>query len=946
MDSSKNTQTNLDVLFTQKLIESSLDGVIIIDEKSLVTHWNNQAERIFGYSQQEAVGAQLHKLIMPDKYIEGHQKGISHYLNTGEHNILNKRIEIVGKRKNGEEFPIELTVSPIKTNNKMYFSAFVRDLTQQKQLTEQLKNAIKTLEDNERYLNSLNQFAAKILNQNTIDELVWEVTNMVIKEMGFEDCIIYLFDENREFLLQKAAFGPKQSDDKTILNPIKIRIGEGIVGTVGETGKSELISDTTKDPRYILDDEMRYSELTIPIITNGEIIGVIDSEHSQKNFYTNEHLEKLRTVSGLVSARINNIFNQDKLTVFSTAIEQNPISVIITNTEGLIEYVNPQFTKTTGYHIQDVKGRNPNILSSGKQQKDFYKKLWETILEGETWKGELCNKKKNGDLYWESVSISPIQNDEGKTTHYISVQEDISETKRINEELIAARQEAELASKAKSRFLANMSHEIRTPLMGIKGSVELLSNSELSGDQEVNLRRLETSTDGLISTINDILDFSKIESGLIELDHTPFSVYDVVHGVFQSMEAAADRKDLQLEFYFDDKLNGYYTGDPVRLRQILMNLTGNAIKFTQRGMIEINCASLETSESSSKIEFSVKDTGIGIDSKNINSIFESFKQEDESVNRNYGGTGLGLAISRQLVHLMGGDIHVQSAKGLGSKFYFELEFEKSEQQEVVAESTLGVDLSGIRLLLVEDNKLIQDTNKALIRRWGVIVEIADNGIEAIDRLKDAFYDVILMDKNMPKMDGFQATEMIRNDLKLTTPIIALTADVVKGVIDKCLASGMDDYISKPFHSSELKQKIFNLLPVEKRKYESASKPKLRKEAPLKLDKYDLSLLKKMTSDDEKQILNLVERFVESTLEYSDQLMLCNEEKNTEGVRLIAHSLKSSFLYFGLKTLLQSAKDLENKCNEGLEFSMLEDEIDFILAGIQPIIKQLKKDFGI
>ncbi|MBP8158060.1 MAG: response regulator, partial [Flavobacterium sp.] len=384
-------------------------------------------------------------------------------------------------------------------------------------------------------------------------------------------------------------------------------------------------------------------------------------------------------------------------------------------------------------------------------------------------------------------------------------------------EIIEAEKEKALASeKAKHQFLANMSHEIRTPMNAIKGMTDILIRRNPKKDQKEYLDGIKQSSDSLLVIINDILDISKIEAGKIELEQEPFSINDLVKNIHTIMQFKTEEKGLQLLNEIPVE-NLYVRGDATRLRQILINLIGNAIKFTEKGSVTTSIKSEKIGDKI-KLHFTVSDTGIGIDEDRKEKIFQSFEQAYSDTSRKFGGTGLGLSISKMLVELQGGTIEVESEKGKGSQFHFTIPFAIAETiNEAIKEddSTTNIadQLKGIRILLVEDNQfnaiVAQEELEDAIE--GVQIEVAENGLIALEKLKSSHFDIILMDVQMPTMNGYEATKAIRalDNEKAKTPIIAMTANVFKEEIDACHQAGMNDFIGKPFDTNELLQKIQN-----------------------------------------------------------------------------------------------------------------------------------------
>ena len=351
-------------------------------------------------------------------------------------------------------------------------------------------------------------------------------------------------------------------------------------------------------------------------------------------------------------------------------IQCSPASVVITNVNGDIEYVNPKFERLTGYTLEDVKGKNPRIQKSGEMPQEEYKKLWDTILSGEDWHGQFHNKNKNGELYWESATISPIKSPEGKITHFIAIKEDITSLKNTEQALRAAKDKAEAATKAKSIFLANMSHELRTPLNAIIGYSELLEEvAEEEGVGETivpDLEKIHSAGGHLLGLINNILDLSKAEAGKMDTHQEFFEIPLVLDEVRSLIEPQAKKNNNVLKVTVDNSADSM-TSDRTKLIQMLVNLMGNACKFTKDGTITLE-ASCQPGEKGEQVNFIIKDTGIGMTDEQLSRLFQEFSQADSSTTRQYGGTGLGLAISRLFARMQGGNIIAQSEHGKGSVF--------------------------------------------------------------------------------------------------------------------------------------------------------------------------------------------------------------------------------------------------------------------------------------
>ncbi|MDH4286152.1 MAG: PAS domain S-box protein, partial [Gallionella sp.] len=781
-------------------------------------------------------------------------------------------------------------------------------------------------------------------------------------------------------------------------------------------------------------------------------------------------IERKTYIFGYFKDITERILTQEKLLMLSKAVENSPVSVVITDLNGTIEYVNPRFTEVTGYTSEEAIGQNPRILKSGALAPKVYEDLWGTITTGAVWQGELHNRKKNGELYFEAVTISPIRDSKGNIAHFVAVKDDITERKHTLQELKKTTAAAEAANKAKSDFLANMSHEIRTPMNAIIGFSHLCLHSGLPPVQQDYLEKVYRSANSLLGIINDILDFSKVEAGKMDVEKTPFPLDEVLRGVADVVGIRAEEKGLEFLFKSGREVPRTLVGDPLRLGQVLNNLANNAVKFTEAGEVTIQIKVESQYPGHVVLGFEVCDTGIGMSPEQLGNIFQSFSQADSSTTRKYGGTGLGLVISKQLVELMGGTMWVESTPGKGSTFAFNIPFacppgeeratpdlsrfkmlvidahqgsrqllmdylksfgvevaaaasalegqealrradeagrpfsevllacdvpgmDKSattsmqvasyikqemalrhrpriiylsghlqNQMSVEAESgglldvvidqpitasvlfdtIMAIDqvhgnlpppplqtgehtgLSGLRVLLVEDNEFNRHLASALLNRAGIEVSIAHDGAEALKAVRQQNFDAVLMDIQMPNMDGLEATRQIRKVPALAgLPVIAMTANAMTGDRERCIDAGMNDYIAKPIQHDVLyatlarwtqrkaqpadetaaSQAVANLAAAKKR-YATGKFPALSPDRAIS----------RLESED--TYLAVLDKFIPNQGQAVQSIQSALDAGDRAAAERIAHTLKGIAATIGAANLAEAARQLEHAIHKG------------------------------
>lgn len=821
----------------RSMVHTAYDAFIGTDAKGVVTDWNAQAENTFGWTAEQAIGRSIETIIIPQLHREAFVQGLAAFKETGKSTFIAKRLEMLARHRNGQEVPVELTITPIRHGESYVFSAFLHEITERKtqERMQGLQLAISSIV-------AESKFPAMAVN---------DTLKTICERLNWDYGGLWHIDASGESLVAGETW--HRTDEKLAAFAAASRtfsflLGKGLPGRVWQSQKTTWVDDVSMDENFPRAPFSRAAGLhggvAFPLSVGNRCIGVLE-------FFaraTPRPDDKLLDLLSDIGTRVGSLMlrlkaeegqrqSDDRFRKLVDAVKD--YAIFLMDPAGDITTWNAGAERIKGYTADDIIGKNFACFytADALAQKHPQYEL-EVAARVGRYEEEGQRKRKDGSTFWASVSITALRDESGAVAGFAKVVRDITDQRRAREdlervvgertaelsktaeELRHAKELAEEANAAKSAFLTNMSHELRTPLGVVLGFSELLTGTDVSPtDRQNYVAGVKRNGELLSSLINDILDLSKIEAGKLEMDLQDVSLEAILTDITAMLSLHAQEKALRLIILPEQPLPQSIRTDPLRLRQILINIVGNALKFTDRGFVEVKIRPVVGDNDQKYLAFIVKDSGPGIDAISSAKLFEPFAQADASTTRKFGGSGLGLILSRRLARRLGGDVVLtESRPSHGSTFTITIDPGPDDRQgaltppvEAIAPSEWSEKhLSGMNILLAED----APDNQLLVGRYlknaGATVATANNGQEALLLARSQVFDVILMDLQMPLMDGYEATtELRRGGYK--RPIIALTAHALKEERQRCLRSGFDDHVSKPVNRITLIQSIAHVV---------------------------------------------------------------------------------------------------------------------------------------
>ena len=914
-----------------KLLDNSSDAVQVTLETGELFYVNKIASERLGIDPRNTKNYIVTDYVNNFETLEDWRKHVEELKKTDFISLEGININ----QKTGNKFPVDVKVKYVVVNGIGYIIANSRDITERKLAEDTIRQQLKMQDILIRistiYIN-INLDKVEEVIQNSLKELAefvgadrayifdYDLTNNTTTNT-YEWCsdgILPEIDLLKKMPLEELPyfFGKHQKSEELCIND---------VNDLTENGLGSLKAG--------LEEQDIKSLISIPMISSGKLIGFVGFDSmKQKHFYTDKEKNLLKVFSQMLV----NITERKRSESFLILQEEKYRNIISNMNLGIIEvdldeniiYANQSFSTISGYSVDELLSMNTAEFLLSPDDNNVLADKFKLREKGISSSYELIVKNKLGEQRWWLISGAPNYNDNHELIGSIGIHLDITEQKILEKELEKALKKAEQATKAQEMFLANMSHEIRTPLNVITGMVRELSKENLTDLQRDYVKHSETSTLHLLTIVNNILDMSKIQAGEFELDVREFSIASVATDVNSILHSRASDKKLNFILKISPEIKPALIGDPGRLRQILINLMGNSIKFTDSGFVDLNVKVLKTTQDYQRILFEVIDSGIGMSEEFLVKLFDKFTQEEASSNRRFEGSGLGMSITKELVNLMGGTIEAKSQKGIGTQIRFEINLPIGDDAKLVVKNIKisKNSFEGINILLVEDNEMNRFIAIQSLKITGCQITEAINGLEAIEKLKESSFDIILMDIQMPQMNGVEATKIIRTEIDNKIPIIALTANAFKTDIDLYLSIGMTDYLIKPYKEEDLYR------VVQKYVKKQITKTKL----------YDIEQLLQISQGDTNFVQNMLDLFAKLAKEAIVKLNESQKNNDFESIHKIAHKIKPNIDNLKIVKLIEPIRQLEKYNPAEHSKSDLKNLIEVVIVVLENVINEINK----
>ena len=703
-----------------------------------------------------------------------------------------------------------------------------------------------------------------------------------------------------------------------------------------------------KDPEYYVEKRLSTLEFQKPVMN--DILEMKDGKILRRDYipFSNDdnfkgHLWKFTDVTAEKNAENTLQIREQK---YRSIIDNMNLGLLEVDSAENIIFANQCFCEMCGYQLEEILGKRAAQIFAKGENIELMERKNEASRKGSSNAYEIVVKNKRGQVRWWLVSGAPRYNDNGELVGSIGIHLDITAQKQLELELTISREQAEQSTRSKELFLANMSHEIRTPMNAILGMSNQLAKTPLDKKQTFYLDTISSASENLLVIINDILDLSKIEAGKLSLEKIAFEPKEVIKRAMQVLSHKAEEKGLSLtNSIFDSSLSSVFIGDPYRINQILLNIISNAIKFTEKGSVDLLFEMITETVSNQTVRITVKDTGIGMDADFKKSLFEKFTQEEASVTRQYGGTGLGMSICKELIELMNGEINVESEKGVGTAISFIITFPKGIAENLPSKESFVANeamLKGKTILVVDDNEINRLVATTILVNYGAETVEASNGKESIEFLANNKVDLVLMDVQMPVMNGFEAAKYIRFNIDSALPIIALTANAIKGDNLKCITAGMNDYLAKPFKEEDLLKMISGILKIEGTT--EVHQPVTEINTVPEPANYDISEIITISRGNDGFVKKMLKMFVEQVPAQVSEMKIKYQEAEFIIVGELAHRIKPTIDNMGIIASKACIREIEKIGKTGKDNGSLKELIQKLEKDINNAVESIKKDY--